>query len=794
MSNDSCTRISPKRRKRKRVDSSDSQITEEERNEKISSENIKAESSDTSDFEEVTIEGTTSSFTEEVSESSSITCNVPAEDLSIESMNNPAVYMYMCKHCNIYFSQLHLLRHHTESMHPHINAIKSNLEPPFDCKVCNFVTLDRATLTRHITLKHHLSKLLNVKKPSITIQLHPVKSSQSPEHSPPPSPSKPAQNPEKVEDEHVEDSMKEEVTSDEVKLETSKTALQEEPKLTQECGDHDYIHIYGLQKSPVPEDYDGEDQSLEQSPSFNQPLITTESEMMVRPSSPVDEILDEDLAQEEIVSTSDIPEESQIEQQLILEVVDMIPQQELEFEIEHQPLVFDQTVAIENSTLVSESNDTLHATELDEDSSLSETVITDSAEEKRDREANQIPPSTRVRNNYICEYCHTVVEGRGAMRFHIRREHNAEWLARKRQELKFKPIYDSEDLTHPCHLCEFKARRRVTLNAHIRRKHPTEKRRRGKPPIKPPVGEEFKCGGCDFTTKHIFKLELHIERKHTLEPTYECEMCGKKYKTKIDLAAHIKFLHMNSASVCDICGKLCRNTNALHVHRKNEHYTPKFKCPHCARRMVTQENLNQHIERQHLNRVKPLCHYCGKSFDQINKLKEHVRSHTGERPFKCKVCGRSFGRAGVYRQHMLTHSGVKPYVCDICGKAFTQKPGLIGHRKSHPGAKDPLPVVFINEIIKKVTQEGPSTSDGPAKEVTLGANNTESSGSDGPSLPNEPSILQDEPVIHIPENPEDGEFNVLSYASDQHDDPLESLQLSEIIEECPEEIINDISL
>ncbi|KAL7295172.1 hypothetical protein TKK_0011480 [Trichogramma kaykai] len=309
----------------------------------------------------------------------------------------------------------------------------------------------------------------------------------------------------------------------------------------------------------------------------------------------------------------------------------------------------------------------------------------------------------RTRTEYRCQYCDFRSISRAAMATHLLKEHSDDWnaaVALRQQEVREFTQGKSEKIM-ACLYCPFAATSRSTLAAHTRRKHQgflqayqvEPKSRQFKAKV------DLKCDKCDFVTQCKHKLATHVGRKHTTELNFPCSYCGKRFKMKVDVTAHIKMQHEQTPHICDVCGKVVGSANALHIHQKREHFQPEFQCHLCRRRMVSQENLDDHMVRQHMNAPKYQCEQCGKIFGQPCKLKQHMRTHTGERPHTCHKCGKSFARRSVFRQHMLIHTGQRPYVCDICGKSFTQKPGLICHRKSHPGEKPPLPVVYIDSIL-----------------------------------------------------------------------------------------------
>ncbi|XP_014208851.1 zinc finger protein Xfin isoform X2 [Copidosoma floridanum] len=650
---------------------------------------------DESDFEEVSIDGRSNSFEPQAMSDPS---------------DNKAVYV--CKICEIYFTQKQMLTNHMDSTHPEKSSGKSvltnssnsrlklvasrkknnslgfsyvNGTRQYKCRYCNFRTSEKPTMILHATIKHPgvENKSVEVRTPStsFTIESKHVMEKRSPH--------------ENIEERWVH-------KEEEPELMEEKEAKEEveEMEMVREKEEFDELDEQVILQDEAPEE--GEEQMVLQDDAYDE----LEDEQVVLRDEGQEE---QEEMPEEVADEKEDVQETEMVESMVPEDQGSITYEEIDPTKEEVQAMLEIELMHENQQQHLEAQENKqeqqHADEaLDELEDFAPAGMEDGEDEEEGEEEEEVQEEARVLlKQYGCPYCDFESDIRSSMNLHITRKHAQAWQETLEQRLQLEAQRGTGnlDLAHACIYCEFTSSHRATLNAHTRRKHPgfiqpTPERQRKQP------APETMCEQCDFKTNDKRKMLMHVERKHSTEPKYPCETCGKKFKTKVDLSSHVRFQHIRIPAVCDVCGKICYNSNALHVHQKREHYLPEFECHICHRRMVTQENLDDHILRQHEQRNKYQCELCGKVFTQPSKLKQHLMTHTGERPHTCQLCGKAFARRAVYRQHLLIHTGKRPYVCDICGKAFTQKPGLICHRKSHPGSHPPLPVVYIDSYLNEI--------------------------------------------------------------------------------------------
>ena len=180
---------------------------------------------------------------------------------------------------------------------------------------------------------------------------------------------------------------------------------------------------------------------------------------------------------------------------------------------------------------------------------------------------------------------------------------------------------------------------------------------------------------------------------------------------------------VNSCSLCPLSIK-----GSLHMHMWIAHGVDLsknrvlYQCNVCGQRCSSKINLQSHMSK-HTGNKEFICKICDTGFKHASSLQKHVKLHNGEKNFVCKLCGKQFARKGYLQQHERIHSGEKPYKCIVCEKQFTQKTSLNVHMKSHHGiaeqqvAAEPV----IHRRVKPLPSNG-SAASGRCNEVVVDQN------------------------------------------------------------------------
>ena len=141
--------------------------------------------------------------------------------------------------------------------------------------------------------------------------------------------------------------------------------------------------------------------------------------------------------------------------------------------------------------------------------------------------------------------------------------------------------------------CEFCGKGYVTtqkLKAHMWSKH-----RKGH------EDKMFKCIDCSKTFMHQFELNKHAFVHK--EPSFVCESCGNKYKTRASLFRHYDHSHnekkmSESMFQCDECPTSFNVKSSLTRHKKS-HKLSCHKCPQCSSKFTRPDNLQRHLKVVH---------------------------------------------------------------------------------------------------------------------------------------------------------------------------------------------------
>lgn len=132
-----------------------------------------------------------------------------------------------------------------------------------------------------------------------------------------------------------------------------------------------------------------------------------------------------------------------------------------------------------------------------------------------------------------------------------------------------------------------------------------------------------------------------------------CEICGLEFKKEHFYMKH-RLKHMTSVG-CPVCSVILEDCNMLKDHMNMEHpeVTP-FECDTCGKKFKTKALLNCHAI-IHSGEKRYKCDYCSIKFLKKKYLTTHILTHTGERPFVCTICGKGFKQSGDMRKHKATH-------------------------------------------------------------------------------------------------------------------------------------------
>lgn len=234
--------------------------------------------------------------------------------------------------------------------------------------------------------------------------------------------------------------------------------------------------------------------------------------------------------------------------------------------------------------------------------------------------------------------------------------------------------------------------------------------------------KRFQCDKCDRSYTLFSSLRKH-QNLHTRSNAFICKTCGRAFIKASSLALHERRNHDENARFnCEGCGKTFRTIGHLLDHRtRTQHYAGKpFICEGCTQTFRLPEELTEHQKTcteteanrpcfcglcsnnfpslavclEHLKTShdpeipETKCRYCDLTFRDAERIVEHEFKHTLPGIMTCTLCNRIFKHLKNLQCHMKNHGKVAiPFMCDICGKTFTQKGTLTIHTRLHTGER-----------------------------------------------------------------------------------------------------------
>lgn len=187
-----------------------------------------------------------------------------------------------------------------------------------------------------------------------------------------------------------------------------------------------------------------------------------------------------------------------------------------------------------------------------------------------------------------------------------------------------KSKYDYQDIiTRKCFICNTLQEDHLELLAHLTKEHANK--------------IDYHCVECNKTFPLLDPYNYHLGF-HDLEfRPLKCNFCSLGFRTKDSLRNHENKEH-----------------NANHPKKIIKRIPRKYQCDSCGKIFKTSYKLQEHDEYYHKNRG-PQCKICAKTFPSKRLLQKHQIVHSKEKPYKCDHCGQLFGKSDSLRQHQRRH-------------------------------------------------------------------------------------------------------------------------------------------
>ena len=227
-------------------------------------------------------------------------------------------------------------------------------------------------------------------------------------------------------------------------------------------------------------------------------------------------------------------------------------------------------------------------------------------------------------------------------------------------------------------------------------------------------GSIMKCTICDVAYTTFGMYQAHMKKYHN--KGLGCNDCGKRFTLPNALKNHIINHHTTFPKKCNECGHFCASKEEFKEHMANTHgdgvQEKTNPCETCGKMFKSKYSLKAHVKLMHSESEEFPCDQCGKVFRAKASLEYHTKVHNGDYPYRCDECGNGFMRhdhmldcknahAGIfkfqcpqcdyktnkerqYKRHMTVHTNEKPFTCPICGHSSSTVGNLSSHvRKVH---------------------------------------------------------------------------------------------------------------
>lgn len=295
-----------------------------------------------------------------------------------------------------------------------------------------------------------------------------------------------------------------------------------------------------------------------------------------------------------------------------------------------------------------------------------------------------------------------------------------------------------------CTLCPLRFNRRDNLRHHLARLHPHGAAAR---PHRRRPQQTWLCSACGKTFGCRSRLRTH-EVIHSGVKPHRCPLCPKAYMRTSDLEHHRRVVHReegegggeegeasdpaappppssssaSSSLLCHLCGREFRCRSQLAAHLQAHSGERPHLCDACGRKFARRYQLRRHTLLVHggggggeenrppdTDATTPQfpCLTCGRRLKSESLLAAHARLHSGERvrrrqqvavprplanatarqgrspaPFPCLICNKVFRFRSLLASHALVHSELRPHACDLCPRRFRRAAHLRRHRRA----------------------------------------------------------------------------------------------------------------
>lgn len=166
----------------------------------------------------------------------------------------------------------------------------------------------------------------------------------------------------------------------------------------------------------------------------------------------------------------------------------------------------------------------------------------------------------------------------------------------------------------------------------------------------------FPCESCNKIFRSSNARNEHNATVHKKVKRHRCPHCTETFRNYFQRNKHISAVHGIKLKEfkCNMCPKVFTISGKLGVHIQTVHLKMKrHSCDVCERKFYSKLGLKEHMVR-HGGQSEYQCGVCKKVYARKYTLREHMRIHDNDRRFVCTICGRTF----VQNCHLKLHSKI----------------------------------------------------------------------------------------------------------------------------------------
>ena len=205
--------------------------------------------------------------------------------------------------------------------------------------------------------------------------------------------------------------------------------------------------------------------------------------------------------------------------------------------------------------------------------------------------------NSKHENKFLyCENCHYKTASKYALRKHIEVQHNgvsfpcevcghqskSKCALKTHQQMKHEGVFYSCKYVN----CDYKSKQKSRLQIHVDIVHEGLQR--------------YVCTHCGHQASCGSALKAHIESKHE-GITFECDLCKLKFRQKYYLKVHQKKVHekLIENHPCGLCDQFFKSARGLKHHVDDIHLGITHNCDDCGRVFKRRDKLLAHMKSTH---------------------------------------------------------------------------------------------------------------------------------------------------------------------------------------------------